>query len=109
DTPSASPGVSRRASPVQETSPTLAPDSTTQINYDYSDEMDFRNSQSELLGALGQDLNTSQMFFPGPYNPDYLSQIYPMPTDPLPFPPSDSSDAVEAHTMSPRGSKRRRM
>ncbi|KAG5643654.1 hypothetical protein DXG03_000534 [Asterophora parasitica] len=59
DTPSASPGVSRRASPAREeavASPTLAPDSTTQMSYDYTD--DFRlnnNTHSELLGALGGD------------------------------------------------------
>ncbi|GLB44410.1 putative zinc finger binding to DNA consensus sequence [AT]GATA[AG] [Lyophyllum shimeji] len=115
DTPSASPGVSRRASPAREASPTLAPDSTTQMNYDYTEELDFRSTQSELLGALGQDLSQQQMFhsfnfqFPGPYHPDYLTQTYTMPSssDPLPFPPSDSSDHELG--MSPRTSKRRRM
>ncbi|KAF5376737.1 hypothetical protein D9615_007839 [Tricholomella constricta] len=113
DTPSASPGVSRRASPAREASPTLAPDSTTQMTYDYSEELDFRNTQSELLGALGQDLSQQQMFqsfnfqFPGPYHPDYLPQIYTMPSDPLPFPPSESPEHELG--MSPRTSKRRRM
>ena len=53
DTPSAaSPSPSRRASPV---SPTLAPDSTTQLSYDFDDSDSFRtiSSASELMGALG--------------------------------------------------------
>lgn len=47
ETPSASPGVSRRTSPSRESSPTLPPDSSTaapQQMYDYSsstDDMDF--------------------------------------------------------------------
>ncbi|KAF9257404.1 hypothetical protein L218DRAFT_935829 [Marasmius fiardii PR-910] len=61
ETPSASPGVSRRASPVRESSPTLAPDSSTstsnqnQLNYEYSsaDDFDYHQSQSELINALG--------------------------------------------------------
>ncbi|EEB97887.1 hypothetical protein MPER_02700, partial [Moniliophthora perniciosa FA553] len=41
ETPSASPGVSRRASPSRESSPTLAPDSSTSTNqYDYSSAND---------------------------------------------------------------------
>ena len=35
DTPSVSPGVSRRASPALDASPTLAPDSTAQMTYEY--------------------------------------------------------------------------
>ncbi|KAF9461407.1 hypothetical protein BDZ94DRAFT_1310681 [Collybia nuda] len=116
DTPSASPGVSRRASPVREASPTLAPDSTTQMSYDYSEELDYRSSQSELLGALGQDhLGQGQLFqssfpfaFPGPYHPDHLPQLYTMPPDPLPFASDGSASEVDL-TMSPRTSKRRRM
>lgn len=59
ETPSASPGVSRRTSPSRESSPTLAPDSSTaapQQMYDYSsstDDMDFTVSKSELIKALG--------------------------------------------------------
>ncbi|KAF9074332.1 hypothetical protein BDP27DRAFT_1416219 [Rhodocollybia butyracea] len=61
ETPSASPGVSRRASPARELSPTLAPDSSTASSqvFDYSsspDDMDYSHgstSQSELLNALG--------------------------------------------------------
>ncbi|KAG6853151.1 hypothetical protein C0991_006558 [Blastosporella zonata] len=119
DTPSASPGVSRRASPAPDVSPTLAPDSTTQITYDYSEELDFRSTHSELLGALGQDTSQHNMFhfntFPGPYHPDYLSQMHTMPSDPLPFAVSDAaSDNGAGNTqddpaMSPRTRKRRRM
>jgi len=95
DTPSASPGVSRRASPAREASPTLAPDSTTQMSYDYNEDISFPSSQSELLGALGHDL--SQF-------PTFLSHMYTIPqSDPLPF-------AAEPDPgMSPRSSKRRRM
>jgi len=50
ETPSASPGVSRRASPIREDSPTLAPDSTTQSTHDYEDN-NYRSSQSKLIGA----------------------------------------------------------
>ena len=58
DTPSTSPGPSRRASPVREASPTLAPDSTTQLSYDFGEDSDsYRaistTSASELMGALG--------------------------------------------------------
>ncbi|KAK7444553.1 hypothetical protein VKT23_015231 [Stygiomarasmius scandens] len=59
------PGVSRRASPAHDTSPTFAPDSSTstsppQLNYQYPDNLDFSSTQSELLGALGQDMSQSQ-------------------------------------------------
>lgn len=58
DTPSASPAPSPRASPAREASPTLAPDSTTQLSYDFGEDSDsFRPvsapSGSELMGALG--------------------------------------------------------
>ncbi|KAF9449688.1 hypothetical protein P691DRAFT_790635 [Macrolepiota fuliginosa MF-IS2] len=85
DTPSASPGVSRRASPARDPSPTLAPDSTTALSYDYSHDhlTDAFATQSELVGALGQDQSTTALFqntfqfqFPGPYHPDYLLQMY---------------------------------
>ncbi|KAG6886695.1 hypothetical protein C0992_002785 [Termitomyces sp. T32_za158] len=128
DTPSASPGVSRRASLSREASPTLAPDSTTQMSYEYTDELDFRSTtHSELLGALGQDLGPAHIFqynmYPGPYHPDYLSQAYTAPNDPLPFAPDGSAEQdsgaererereeeqEDDPAMSPRTSKRRRM
>ena len=58
DTPSTSSGpTSRQSSPAREASPTLAPDSTTQLSYDFEDPDAFRTvsapSSSELMGALG--------------------------------------------------------
>ena len=57
DTPSTSPSRSPRTSPVREASPTLAPDSTTELSYDFEDSDSFRAisapSASELMGALG--------------------------------------------------------
>ncbi|KAG7087835.1 hypothetical protein E1B28_013773 [Marasmius oreades] len=113
ETPSASPGVSRRTSPVRESSPILAPDSSTStanqnsLNYEYSsDDFDYHQSQSELVNALGGDFNQSvngnnssggvqgtygspdlmETFqFPGPYHPDRLQQFTYQPIDPLPF------------------------
>jgi hypothetical protein len=55
-TPSTSTGRSRRSSPVQEASPTLAPDPTTQLSYDLEDSYSFRAISaptSELMGTLG--------------------------------------------------------
>ncbi|CAL1698472.1 unnamed protein product [Somion occarium] len=117
ETPSASPGASRRASPSADT-PTLAPDSTTQLSYpesDYSSQV-----QSELMGALGGNnqnthmandgsYNTHYNFnasFPGPYHPDYLSQVYGGHQDAYPFTMGDSSD-YDGSEM--RSNKRRRM
>ena len=115
ETPSASPGASCRTSPVADgigSQPTLSPDSTTQMTYD---EAEFRtSSQSELMGALGDDpqfpqnsYSSSLGFntFPGPYHPDYLSQNYLTPSDPPSYPNEDHSDeAAES-----RVNKRRRM
>ncbi|KAK7026437.1 hypothetical protein VNI00_015672 [Paramarasmius palmivorus] len=68
ETPSASPGVSRRASPSRESSPTLAPDSSTSTSannhYDYSsanDEFDYCQSTSELINALGGEFNQNNL------------------------------------------------
>ncbi|KAF8961654.1 hypothetical protein BDZ97DRAFT_1905490 [Flammula alnicola] len=117
DTPSASPGVSRRTSPVREASPTLAPDSTTQMSYEFGEDSDFRSnsSSSELMGALGATTDTTQapmynpfqITYPGPYHPEYLLQLYSMPADALPFSSVESSDIDLA--LSPRSTKRRRM
>jgi hypothetical protein len=92
ETPSASPGASRRNSPVGDSgvatvsTPTFAPDSTTQVfEYDFHHQP----AQSELMGALG-DAGLGQSFtsavtaaglaafgaFPGPYHPDYLLKNY---------------------------------
>ena len=87
ETPSASPGASRRASPVDgngqpsgqgqlggqhqgqdqrgSNSPTLAPDSS--MNFGFGDDYDFANPtpQSELMGALGTDPNDSGVYSAG--------------------------------------------
>ncbi|KAI0920736.1 hypothetical protein AcV5_010406 [Taiwanofungus camphoratus] len=121
ETPSASPGASRRASPSMDATatPTLAPDSTTQMFG--GEEMDYRTSmQSELMGALGTN-NGQNAFsgqnsyqfstytaYPGPYHPDYLSQLYNVPADALPFASGDMSDVDNSGTES-RSNKRRRM
>ncbi|EPQ55988.1 hypothetical protein GLOTRDRAFT_18412, partial [Gloeophyllum trabeum ATCC 11539] len=116
--PSASPGASRRASPSAE--PTLAPDSTTQMSYaDY----DYQSAtQSELMGALGQDTSQSVSYtlqgtytsgytysvYPGPYHPDFLSKKNQhFASDPFNF-SGDTSDGESTGTES-RSSKRRRM
>lgn len=116
ETPSASPGASRRSSPVPETSPTLAPDSTTQITYEYHDS-EYVSSQSELTGALGHDgehnlyslHNAFANFtpsFPGPYHPDFLTQQFTL-HEALPFPNLDTVDN-DVGTVQ-RTNKRRRM
>jgi hypothetical protein len=46
-----SPGVSHRASPARDTSPTLALDSTTQMSYDFDDAPELRSTSSEIVGA----------------------------------------------------------
>lgn len=123
DTPSASPGVSRRATPSRELSPTFAPDSTTQMTYEYNDEGEYRSSQSELMGALGQDSQQhhhshsySSSFlsshFPGPYHPDYLTQYYNPAAEALPFAEEsdvDGSDLNNSQDSETRINKRRRM
>ncbi|CDO77497.1 hypothetical protein BN946_scf184902.g31 [Trametes cinnabarina] len=131
ETPSASPGASRRASPNAEPTPTLAPDSSTATQSPGNNNVDYNNGgnnnsnganeyrpsmQSELMGALGPNDGsmqyTNQMFgsnftyFPGPYHPDYLSQMYTMPSDSLSYPAGDNSDDSGSES---RSSKRRRM
>ncbi|PIL25749.1 transcription factor [Ganoderma sinense ZZ0214-1] len=122
--PSASPGASRRPSPNAESTPTLAPDSSTQVTYgggevsstnSAGNNLDYRGSlQSELLGALGSaelhyghQLYSQSSYFPGPYHPDYISHTYSIPSDALPFSSGDTSDADSASEC--RSSKRRRM
>ncbi|KAF9529913.1 hypothetical protein CPB83DRAFT_875363 [Crepidotus variabilis] len=127
---STSPGISsRRSSPARDGSPTLAPDSTTQMTYEFGeDQPEFRtnNTSSELMGALGNQNSTSAttattsttdssalfnpfpIAFPGPYHPDYLMQFYGLHPDPLPFSSVESSTESDP-SMSPRSNKRRRM
>ncbi|OSD00693.1 hypothetical protein PYCCODRAFT_1370741 [Trametes coccinea BRFM310] len=129
ETPSASPGASRRASPNADPTPTLAPDSSTATQSSPTSNVDSNNNgnnnncvneyrqsmQSELMGALGSNdggMHYTQMFgtnftyFPGPYHPDYLSQMYTIPSDPLPFSSGDNSDDSGSES---RSSKRRRL
>jgi GATA-binding protein len=137
ETPSASPGASRRTSPTIEPSPTLAPDSTTQMTYEYNSESEYRVSPSELSGALGCQEPSQNHFsspnsfpnifglnvFPGPYHPDILQQQLQygtnggggagngngmMVNDPLPFASMDSAEIESVATPS-RSTKRRRM
>ena len=119
ETPSASPGASRRPSPTAEATPTLAPDSTTQISY--HEEASYVASQhSELMSALGathtqnghltsEGIYQSQLSyqsFPGPYHPDYLTHQNGGPADSLSFASGDNSDFDGSET---RSIKRRRM
>lgn len=114
DTPSASPGVSRRTSPVPESNqPTLAPDNSTAA-YDYTEEVDMRSHQSELIHALGgHDGSGTNIFtnaynypFPGPYHPDHM-QMYN--TSPLAFAEMGEPHPDNELVMSPRSNKRRRL
>lgn len=95
ETPTARPRVSHRPSRAREASPTLAPDSTTQLSYTYHDDPEYRPSYSELMGAVGSESNNhgfnsqgvySATTFPGPYHPDHMTQLYNHhPADALPF------------------------
>lgn len=112
ETPSVSRGASPGASPDMERSPTLAPDSTTQMTYEFSEDS---ASQSELMGALGNSgqNNYPGIFnpFPGPYHPDYLSQqAAATPADALPFASVDNiQPETETKEEESRTNKRRRM
>ncbi|KAH9914081.1 uncharacterized protein BXZ73DRAFT_55169 [Epithele typhae] len=122
--PSASPGASRRASPNVESTPTLAPDSSTQSAPNGGEvpssasSNGYSSMQSELMGALGSGEHSysnsmfggNSNYFPGPYHPDYLSQLYNVPNDALPFASSGSGDTSDVESSSePRSAKRRRM
>ncbi|KAJ3003952.1 hypothetical protein NUW54_g5044 [Trametes sanguinea] len=125
------PGRKPSGAPNAEPTPTLAPDSSTATQSSPTSNVDGNNSgssnnnngvneyrqsmQSELMGALGSNdggMHYTQMFgntftyFPGPYHPDYLSQMYTIPSDPLPFSSGDNSDDSGSES---RSSKRRRL
>ncbi|KAF9491114.1 hypothetical protein BDN71DRAFT_1510662 [Pleurotus eryngii] len=116
ETPSASPGVSRRASPVGDTSPTFVPDSTSNQPriLEFTDDNELHAVQTELMHTFSQSTNHNLGFmghqytsiFPGPYHPDSMPQ-YTM-DNVLPFATADMSDH-ESQSMSPRLNKRRRM
>ena len=108
--PSASRNGNPNASPQMERSHTLAPDSTTQMSYNFSEDSDFRTS-SELIRALGNSSSSKNFHlfnsFLGPYHQDYISQQAVTPADALPFASADiDSDAKDEEL---RTSKRRRM
>ncbi|KAJ2929496.1 hypothetical protein H1R20_g7595, partial [Candolleomyces eurysporus] len=118
DTPSTSPGASRRTSPVPENNqPTLAPDtSTAPTAYEYTEQVELQSHNSELMHALGTDSTGTNIFtnafnyqFPGPYHPDHLVQMFPTAQDTLPFSHMPEPSADSELMMSPRSPKRRRM
>ncbi|TFK18946.1 hypothetical protein FA15DRAFT_232742 [Coprinopsis marcescibilis] len=115
ETLSTSPGASsQRNSPVPDNGQHLG-DVSSNHQYDFNEEMDFRQSNSELMNALGpHDPTTmynafSMQSFPGPYSHDYLGQIYPPSHDSLPFSHVEPTPAENDPALSPRSSKRRRM
>ncbi|KAI0749086.1 hypothetical protein C8Q74DRAFT_1394854, partial [Fomes fomentarius] len=98
---SETPRSARRASPIMESTPTLAPDSTTQTSYNENENgdgnMDYYCSFMQCPSSHVFDFSDS------PYHSDFLSQLYTIPNDALPF-SSSSSDTSES-----RSSKRRRL
>ena len=129
ETPSASPGASRRPSPLGDVdggvSPTLALDSNPSAFDDLDiDPTSGHNgmannngssfgyappTQSELVGALGgsnaysyPSLNLSN--FPGPYHPDLLSQLYS-----ADYTTSSGDNSEGENGVEMRAPKRRRM
>lgn len=104
---SSSPGESRPTSPIIERSPTLAPDSTTRISYDF--DSDLRKLQNEfIVGAAASGAGSQAPFgglfssFPGPTNRDYLETVNA--TEPLPMAEKPASD----HDAKVGGSPKRR-
>ena len=123
ETPSASPGASRRASPEGNT-PTLAPDSTTQSSFSGDENSDYRApTQAEIINAFAnipqsqqngsQMHNSSDSFsslsyalsYSGPYQHDQVAQMFNM-ADGFSF-SQDGSDYDLGGDG--RASKRRRM
>ncbi|TEB06342.1 hypothetical protein FA13DRAFT_1760170 [Coprinellus micaceus] len=116
DTPSASPGVSRRTSPVPDAQqPTLAPDTSTAPSYEFDEASHMQGQTSELMHALGgvahENIftNAYNYQFPGPYHPDHLVQMYTTAQEGLPFTNVGEGAAENDLSMSPRSNKRRRM
>jgi len=91
-------------SPDVECSPTPAPDLTTQITYDFSDDSELRASQSALMGALENTKHCNYpgiySTFPGPYHPDHLRQTTTAHTDHLPFSSIDDDSIYPFYIMS---------
>ncbi|KAF9236558.1 hypothetical protein BU15DRAFT_63912 [Melanogaster broomeanus] len=75
-----------------EPSPTLAPDSTTRLMYEYNKETTIQSMSPELIGPLGQDAQNNVYVGQSMYSnisilpyPDYLSQNFQTPSDTLAF------------------------
>ncbi|KAH9956082.1 hypothetical protein BC827DRAFT_1347168 [Russula dissimulans] len=129
ETPSASPGASRRPSPNGDPDGGVSPTLAVDPNSNAFDDIDAdpagnhtgmvngggsafgytSSTQSELVGALGgsnaynyPSLNLSN--FPGPYHPDLLSQLYPSDYTTNSGDTSEGENGVEM-----RVAKRRRM
>jgi GATA-binding protein, other eukaryote len=88
---------------------------SSQVSYSY-DNTDYHSSQSELMGALRDNTPQHNLYnfqnplsqqFPGPYHPDYLTQIT-LSSDALPFASVDSLD-IEGSTMNSCINKQHRM
>jgi hypothetical protein len=86
------------------------------MTYEFNEDSDFRTSQSELMGALGNsdqgDFSRGFNPFPGPYHPDYLSKQATAPGDAIPFVSVDSAESEDKDNDEEenlRANKRRRM
>ncbi|KAI9507942.1 hypothetical protein F5148DRAFT_980619 [Russula earlei] len=129
ETPSASPGTSRRPSPNADADGGISPTLAVDRNSNAFDDVDVdpassrhvmsngngssfgyvSQTQSELVGALGgsnaysyPSLNLSN--FPGPYHPDLLSQLYPADYTTSSGDTSEGENGIEMRVV-----KRRRM
>jgi len=117
--------------PALETAPTLAPDSTTQMTYDYNSESEYRGSElSSTLGRDHQNQNQNQHpfsltahssyfsnvfgynFFPGLFHPDFLKQFndgFPFTSDDSPEIDEEGEEEGEITKTGCHSNKRRRM
>lgn len=114
ETPSASPGASRRASPVDGLG-NLMGENGSDMGME-EQQMLSQSSSSELMGALGNQgpqiqvnnesaFNFYSLSYPGPYHPDYITQLNGVSSDTMSF-GSESTDYDGSEGRSP---KRRRM
>ena len=127
ETPSASPGASRRASPARAASPQTSAEEEEekrpQFSYDdytsnigQADNAAKKSPPSDMLGSVsshdhnnnaGEARLTPLSGFPGPYHPDYLYQFM-SGADPHPIRTS-LSDKSSEYGVEDRGNKRRRL
>ncbi|KAF8591736.1 hypothetical protein K439DRAFT_1656586 [Ramaria rubella] len=132
ETPSASPGASRRASPTRPPSPQPPTEEeqqqeelkTPQFSYDYTsnpESTDYatKNSPSnDMLSSVssheqndntgGPNLAPYSGYFPGPYHPDYLYQDVSPGSELHPIQTSGGGESSE-YGVEDRGNKRRRL